>query len=407
MSAAVSTLLENVSAALPTSNSCSNFIASKCAQSTETDPITNSQEKANLARIRDNQRRSRARRKEYLQELESRLRQCELQGIEASAEIQLAARRVADENRKLRILLNQNGVGDDNIDSYLQSSASPGTVMGQGFSGLGGIGSSAVQVLDHLLTTRKPCCADGNTGAPGPVTTTIGGGSRDSSSGSISTVQSIWDTTYSNQVRSQNDNCGVRSTAKAPQHQFRTPSSTVSRTGSAVSSGRAGSSSTQQQQTQQQQQQQQQETSRNRMSSLAPSMASSGSTATTTSQQTQSHYDFDSQASMLRSFHGHQHHQSHNNITATNQLTQAHTQSHPLAPASQSSQYIPTSTSNSSVAGTNSCYVAADMITSMAGGDPQNVRAELGCLSHGMDCEVDNQLVFNVMDRYAGQGIGL
>src|ERR1700728_4383237 len=107
----------------------------------ETNSVTISQEKANLARIRDNQRRSRARRKEYLQELEARLRQCELQGIEASPEIQLAARRVADENKKLRMLLNQNGVGDDNIEAYLQSTASPDTIMGQGFGGFGDLGS--------------------------------------------------------------------------------------------------------------------------------------------------------------------------------------------------------------------------------------------------------------------------
>lgn len=359
MSAAVSTLI-NCLSRLPTSNLCSHFSASKYAQHTETNPMTNSQEKANLARIRDNQRRSRARRKEYLQELEARLRQCELQGIEASAEIQLAARRVADENKRLRMLLNQNGVGDDNIDAYLQSTASPDTVMGQGLGGLRGMGSGAVQVLEHLLTTRKPCCADGNTGAPGPITTTMGGGSRDSSSGSTSTVQSMWDPSYNNQVRSQNDQGGMRSTEKAPQHQFMTPSSTVSRTGS-----------------------------------------------TTSSQKTQSLYDFESQVSMLSSFHGHQHHQSHNNITTANQLEQAHTKSHPLASVSRSSPYIPTSASSSSVAGTNSCYDATDMITSMAGGDPQNVRADLGCLTNGIDCEVDNQLVFNVMDRYAGQGIGL
>ena len=47
----------------------------------------------------------------------------------------------------------------------------------------------------------------------------------------------------------------------------------------------------------------------------------------------------------------------------------------------------------------NSCAYATDMITTMAGGDPMAVRADLGCLP-GMDCEVDNQLVFNVMDRY-------
>nr|POF16278.1 hypothetical protein CFP56_23796 [Quercus suber] len=74
---------------------------------------------ANLARIRDNQRRSRARRKEYLQELETRYRACEQTGVEASAEIQAAARRVVDENKKLRQLLTQTGMSDADIDSML------------------------------------------------------------------------------------------------------------------------------------------------------------------------------------------------------------------------------------------------------------------------------------------------
>ncbi|KAG6001574.1 hypothetical protein E4U43_001296 [Claviceps pusilla] len=81
------------------------------------------QQRANLARIRDNQRRSRARRREYLQELEQRLRACELQGIEASTEVQIAARRVADENTKLRELLHKHGVTDDYIAQYLQENA--------------------------------------------------------------------------------------------------------------------------------------------------------------------------------------------------------------------------------------------------------------------------------------------
>jgi len=355
-------------------------------------------EKANLARIRDNQRRSRARRKEYLQELEARLRQCELQGIEASAEIQLAARRVADENKKLRMLLNQNGVSDDNIEAYLQSTASPDTVMGLGFGGFGGAGSGAVQALEHLLTTRKSCCADGNTGAPGPIITNVEGGSRDSSSGSISTVQSMWEPSYNNQVRSQNDHSGMRGSGKAPQHQFMTPSSNVSRTGPVVSAARAGSSSAQQQ-----------HPPLNRIPSLAPSMVSSGSTPATSSQQTQALYDFDAQVSMVPSFHSNQHqsHNNNNNITTANHLSQAHTQSRLLAPVSRANQYTPTSTSSSSVAGTNSCDFATNMITTMAGSDPQDVRADLGCLTNGMDCQVDNQLVFNVMDRYTGQGIGL
>ncbi|ORX95698.1 hypothetical protein BCR34DRAFT_193944 [Clohesyomyces aquaticus] len=75
----------------------------------------------NLARIRDNQRRSRARRKEYLQELEAKLRSCEQMGVEASAEIQSAARKVLEENRKLRALLVERGVPESEIAAVMGS----------------------------------------------------------------------------------------------------------------------------------------------------------------------------------------------------------------------------------------------------------------------------------------------
>ena len=63
--------------------------------------------------------RSRARRKEYLQELETKLRSCDQVGIEASTEIQSAARKVLDENRKLRSLLLERGVSDVDIVAAL------------------------------------------------------------------------------------------------------------------------------------------------------------------------------------------------------------------------------------------------------------------------------------------------
>jgi hypothetical protein len=59
--------------------------------------------------------RSRARRKEYLQELETKLRSFEQVGIEASSEIQSAARKVVDENRTLRSLLHKRGVSEAEI----------------------------------------------------------------------------------------------------------------------------------------------------------------------------------------------------------------------------------------------------------------------------------------------------
>lgn len=53
--------------------------------------------------------------------------------------------------------------------------------------------------------------------------------------------------------------------------------------------------------------------------------------------------------------------------------------------------------------GTNSCVYAADLITSVAiDAHPADVRADLGCSTQGGDCEVDNRTVFDVMDRYSG-----
>lgn len=83
--------------------------------------LTASQKQEYLERIRDNQRRSRARRKEYQEDLETRLRNYELHGSQPSSEIQEAARRVIDENKKLRSLLAQYGIEDDTVAAYLQS----------------------------------------------------------------------------------------------------------------------------------------------------------------------------------------------------------------------------------------------------------------------------------------------
>ena len=117
------------------------------------------QEKANLARIRDNQRRSRARRKEYLQELEGKFRNCELLGVEASSEIQAAARRVAEENKLLRLLLQQRGVPESEIDDYIgsRSTDSPQD-------------PNRPTALDSMLSARKPCSGEkpGCTSSPHP-----------------------------------------------------------------------------------------------------------------------------------------------------------------------------------------------------------------------------------------------
>ena len=77
------------------------------------------------ARVRDNQRRSRARRKEYILELEERVRRFERLGVEATREVQAAGRKVAAENTLLRSLLRHHGVTENNVGEYLRSKTRP------------------------------------------------------------------------------------------------------------------------------------------------------------------------------------------------------------------------------------------------------------------------------------------
>lgn len=93
-----------------------------------------------MARIRDNQRRSRARRKDYLKELETKYRNCEQVGVSASTEIQAAAKGVVEENRRLRSLLKAYGVSDAEIDAAS-----------------GNQGSIAADTLEAMASTRQPC----------------------------------------------------------------------------------------------------------------------------------------------------------------------------------------------------------------------------------------------------------
>ena len=73
------------------------------------------------ARVRDNQRRSRARHKEYILELEERVRRFERLGVEATREVQAAGRKVAAENTLLRSLLRHYGFTENNVGEYLKS----------------------------------------------------------------------------------------------------------------------------------------------------------------------------------------------------------------------------------------------------------------------------------------------
>ncbi|KAM4058279.1 hypothetical protein HRG_014613 [Hirsutella rhossiliensis] len=117
-------------------------------------------QKNSLVRIRDNQRRSRARRREYVQELEQRLRVYELQGIEASTEIQMAARTVAEENKQLRELLNKHGFSDGHVAHFLQSGTFVPLDADQDHPFRAGDPGAAVQSLEQLLVPRRLAILD-------------------------------------------------------------------------------------------------------------------------------------------------------------------------------------------------------------------------------------------------------
>lgn len=77
--------------------------------------------KPNPARVRENQRRSRARRKEYLEELEARLRNYESLGIQASVDVQHSARTVLVENARLREENAQLRIVNDRLKQQLEA----------------------------------------------------------------------------------------------------------------------------------------------------------------------------------------------------------------------------------------------------------------------------------------------
>ena len=84
--------------------------------------LTSPQHNTYAVRNREHQRRSRARRMEYVSNLEARVRKYDQDGVRVTAEVQVAARRVAEENHLLRVLLGMHGISAAAIDHHLASS---------------------------------------------------------------------------------------------------------------------------------------------------------------------------------------------------------------------------------------------------------------------------------------------
>lgn len=312
----------------------------------------------NLARIRDNQRRSRARRKDYTADLEDRLRHCESEGVQVTQEVQLAARGVVDENKRLRTLLLQSGMGAAELDALTKSPmVDPPTEPQYRPT------SEAVRTLERVLDERKQCCASRkNETYAGNFNQNHGSSDRNTPSSPDSPNHQPSPYLYG-----QTGFPPSHGLPHTPQ-QFDVP--IPHRT---LSSSRIGP-----------------EARHTPPSLQMPGYASS---------------PIERQGSMSSMSSIHQpSFNLHDPVSVPGSYSYQPSQNHhQFPPAAQ--PFMPMTTPRSQ--NINDCDFAASMIHTMAGGltDLNDVRADLGC-APGMDCEVDNQIVFNVMDRYSGRGLG-
>ncbi|KAH6988623.1 hypothetical protein EDB80DRAFT_172900 [Ilyonectria destructans] len=75
-------------------------------------------------RLTENKRRYRARRKEYVVDLEGRLKEARERGVQATKEVQLAAQQVVQENARLRELLSLAGFSPEDVDAWVKQGES-------------------------------------------------------------------------------------------------------------------------------------------------------------------------------------------------------------------------------------------------------------------------------------------
>ncbi|KAF9495146.1 hypothetical protein BDN71DRAFT_1448035 [Pleurotus eryngii] len=125
-----------------------------------TDKAVPNPQPSKAQRVRENQRRCRTRKKEYIASLEARLRDIEQQGAQANVELQQQARRVLAENRLLRRLLTERfHMSAESIDGYLR-------IGRDGQQGRGSVLSLSSSPEGSCSTNRSTCSERRTTSSP-------------------------------------------------------------------------------------------------------------------------------------------------------------------------------------------------------------------------------------------------
>ncbi|EED20047.1 conserved hypothetical protein [Talaromyces stipitatus ATCC 10500] len=78
-----------------------------------------------LARVRENQRKSRARRQQYIEELEQKVAVCNAQAQQREIEHLIALQKLEAENAKLRSLLQRVGLAPNVVEDFLKDASQP------------------------------------------------------------------------------------------------------------------------------------------------------------------------------------------------------------------------------------------------------------------------------------------
>ncbi|KAI9928891.1 hypothetical protein ASPWEDRAFT_169274 [Aspergillus wentii DTO 134E9] len=102
-----------------------------------------------LARVRENQRKSRARRQEHTRELEQTLASCKEQVHQKDIEHRLIVQKLESENRKLRYLLSCSGLSSSTVEEYIRTVDDPAMTQ-----------KVAIPALRRSEETAKPQCQE-------------------------------------------------------------------------------------------------------------------------------------------------------------------------------------------------------------------------------------------------------
>jgi hypothetical protein len=99
------------------------------------------------------------RQKEHIEELKQRIAEFEKNGVEATIAVQQAARRVAQENRVLRDMLELKGVSNEEIESFMRNSSSSSSSSSKNAFLQSSQRSSTLTVAIHPPASNTGCCS--------------------------------------------------------------------------------------------------------------------------------------------------------------------------------------------------------------------------------------------------------